>query len=37
MEEDEISNNPNFHSEDQEEFEIPEGKLLKILEVHFLL
>ena len=25
-EEDEISNNPNFHSEDQDELEIPEGK-----------
>jgi hypothetical protein len=25
IDEEEISNNPNLHSEDQDEFEIPEG------------
>lgn len=29
MEYDEITNNPNLHSEDQENLEIPEGKLFK--------
>jgi hypothetical protein len=28
IDEDEICNNPNFHSEEQDEFEIPNGKSL---------
>jgi hypothetical protein len=31
IDEDEIYNNPNLHSEEQDELEIPDGKCLKII------
>ena len=31
VDDDEIYNNPNFHSEEQDEFEIPDGQFFQIL------
>ena len=33
--EDDVYNNPNFHSEEQDELEIPNGKYFQIYNKHF--
>ena len=34
--EDEICNNPNFHSEEQDELEIPDGKIYHVKNFFFI-